>query len=270
MTYKEQEYHLIGDYLAQLPSDKLISQAKTDEQRIEWLRIKLDYAFFSVFWKTSQSTLQNPLEYVADNKLIDPYYCEHYRRRVKYLMGLWELIEVAESIFREKYLKVNLNFNYPFKSPLTMLFAFLQEEAEDEFLPCLQNHYEKSLPKMSEMIKLGKKAHFIENEDGTPKLVLDDQRNLQEKNKYKSLERNYFIKERRWYFLFITFCRIEAKSNNRIKKNFDKFMTAFYEFQNHIATSTRKRKSATWQKSYSYAWKKGKKVPAGKGGTYSA
>lgn len=68
MTKKEQEYQFIGDYLAQLPSDKLISQAKTDEQRIEWLRIKLDYAFFSVFWKASQSTLYNPLEYVADNK----------------------------------------------------------------------------------------------------------------------------------------------------------------------------------------------------------
>lgn len=185
-------------------------------------------------------------------------------------MSLWEIVEIAEPIFREKYLKANFNFNYPFKSPLAMLFAFLQEEAEDEFLPCLQNHYEKSLTKMREMIKLGKKSHLLENEDGTIKLVINDQRNLQEKNKYKYLEKNYFIKERRWYFLFITFCRVETKSNQRIKENFDKFMSAFYEFHNHIATSTRKRESATWQKSYSYAWKKGIKVPAGKGGAYHA
>ncbi|MEH2271709.1 MAG: hypothetical protein V7K68_25340 [Nostoc sp.] len=259
---KKQEYQLIGNYLAQLPSDKLLSQAKTDEQRIEWFRLRFNYALLSVFWKASHSIQDNHLlEVIADNKQIDTHICEYYRRWMNYLMCLWELIQVAEPQFREECL-----IKYPFESPLEMLFAFLEEEAEDEFLPCIQNHYEKSLPKMKEIIKLGKKSHFLENKN----VVLQDQRNSLEIKKYKSLEKSHFVKERRWYFLFITFCRRESKSNRRIKENFDTFMTAFYEFQNHIGTSIRKRKSATWQKSYSYAWKKGTKVSAGKGGSYSA
>ncbi|MEH1857791.1 MAG: hypothetical protein V7L21_07300 [Nostoc sp.] len=267
---KKQKYQLIGDYLAQLPSDRLLSQAKTDEQGIEWLRLRFNYGLLSVFWKESHSIRHNPLEVIADNKQIDPHICEHYRRWMNYLMSLWEFVQVAEPQFREKYLKANLPFKYPFQSPLEMFFAFLEEEAEDEFLPCLQNHYEKSLPKIKKMINSGKKSHLVENKNGTTKLVLDEQRNSIEVKKYKLLEKRHFVKERRWYFLFITFCRRESKSNRRIKENFDPFMTAFYEFQNHIGTSIRKRKSATWEKSYSYAWKKGTKVSAGKGGSYSA
>ena len=267
---KKQKYQLIADYLAQLPSDRLLSQAKTDEQRIEWLRLRLNYGLLSVFWKESHSIRHNPFDVIADNKQIDPHICEHYRRRMNYLMGLWQLVQVAEPQFREKCLEANLSFKYPFQSPLEMFFAFLEEEAEDEFLPCLQNHYEKSLPKIKKMINLGKKSHLLENKNGTTKLVLEEQRNSIEVKKYKFLEKKHFVKERRWYFLFITFCRIESKSNRRIKENFDTFMTAFYEFQNHIATSIRKRESATWQKSYSYAWEKGTKVSGGKGGSYSA
>ncbi|BAY19581.1 hypothetical protein NIES21_54440 [Anabaenopsis circularis NIES-21] len=265
MTQQEQEHLFIADYLAKLPSEELLSQAHTNEQQIEWLNLRLSYGLLSVFWKESQSSRHNPLDVIADNKQIDPHICEHYRRWVSYLMALWQFVQIAEPPFRERCLKANLPFNYPFQSSLQMFLAFLEEEAEDEFLPCLQNHYEKSLPKMRDLIKLGKKAHLLKNE----KIVLQEQRNSLEINKFKSLEKKHFVKERRWYLLFITFCRIEAKSNRLIKENFDKFMTEFYEFHSHIATSTRKRESAIWQKSYSYAWKKGKKFSAGKGGAYS-
>ncbi|MHC5722088.1 MAG: hypothetical protein ACYTX0_61245, partial [Nostoc sp.] len=93
------------------------------------------YGLLSVFWKANHSIRHNALEVIADNKQIDAHICEHYRRWMNYLMGLWELVQVAEPQFREKCLKANLPFKYPFQSPLEMLLAFLEEEAEDEFLP---------------------------------------------------------------------------------------------------------------------------------------
>lgn len=38
---QKQQYQLIGDYLTQLPSEGLISHAKTDEQKIEPLTEKV-------------------------------------------------------------------------------------------------------------------------------------------------------------------------------------------------------------------------------------
>jgi len=265
---QKQQYQLIGDYLTQLPSEELISHTKTDEQRNEWLRLRLDYRLLSVFWKERLSSTDNQLERIVDQKPIDPLIYENYKLRVTYLLRLWELIQVAEPLHRERYIKANIPFKYPFKSPFEMFIAFLQEEAEDEFLPCLQGYYEKSLPKMREMIDLGQKAHLSEDKLSSMNIVIEDQRNSIEKSTYKSLERKHFVKERRWYFLFITFCRIEGNSHRQIRDKFNQFMKAFYKLQKNIATSTRKRESPTWQKRYSYAWKKGRKVRVNKGGAY--
>jgi len=265
---QEQEYQLIGDYLTQLPSEKLISHAKTDEQRMEWFTLRMDYILLSVFWKERLYSIANPLDCVVDKKQIDPWIYENYKLRTTYLLRLWKLIQVAEPPYRESYIKANISFKYPFKSPFEMFIAFLQEEAEDEFLPCLQSYYEKSLPKMRKMIDLGQKAHLIEDKLSSMNIVIEDQRNSIEKSTYKSLEKRHFVKERRWYFLFITFCRLEGNSHRQIRDKFNQFMKAFYKLQKNIATSTRKRESPTWQNRYSYAWKKGRKVRANKGGAY--
>lgn len=87
---QKQQYQLIGDYLTQLPSEELISHTKTDEQRNEWLRLRLDYRLLSVFWKERLSSTDNQLERIVDQKPIDPLIYENYNLRVTYLLRLWE------------------------------------------------------------------------------------------------------------------------------------------------------------------------------------
>jgi len=295
MSQKEREVlEKIAQVMESLPSENLLEKCWTEEQKEEWYKRRKWNILIAKAWREECNLIKGDCLGIAlKNQEIDKLEQDGIELLIDYYNTLWEIVKIVEpyidffhsflryivstadclsvplpKVFIDLFLK-KLRQEYLFTSPYGLFSAILKENENNLFSVCLKPYQEIYLTDAQKGSKLVEKFLYQGMKDGCYYQPNDDE--FQQLKKYFSWEDFYASWQNMTLMVGQLAIREKLLTKNEellLKEKFEEFNKLAMETCRLNGTASRKRKSKTWDKRRSVAWKNGKKAYA-EGGVYN-
>lgn len=269
----------IAQRIANLPSDRLLQQAKTPAQREEWHKARQTQILLAECWK-SKWLVQDyyPLEEAVKRQEISQRKAELMSCCVNEYKARWELCEVAEKYVKRLHTELQNTISvehfplasahssykffhqgslrqYPFQSAYDLFAETLKEDADGSFSVCLEAYYEVPMKKWRQMAQQYTKLLEQAELDGTyPQLKKAEEQRLKRKLVWHKVSFS-------WIGMVLWTCQIEAKNDPMLRKKLLAYNDSLHEALSLAVTASGNL--------HGWAWHKGELLcTSGAGGVY--
>lgn len=288
MSQEEREVlEKIAQVMESLPSESLLAKCWTEEQKEEWHKRRKWNILIAQAWREERNLIKGDgLDIALKKKEIDKLEKYGIELFVDYYYTLWEIVKVVEpyvdffhsflryivstadflsvplpQIFLEFFRKILIQ-QYSFDSPYELFSEILKENEDDIFSVCLRKSYQEvSLKKAEIGSQLISKFLFKGMKDG----FYYQPQSFNEIEEIKKQIKKHFpwiYFSTSWQDMVITVSQFAVEDKLLTQKALDDFNELAMETCRLNGTASRKRKSKTWDKRRSVAWKNGKKAYA--------
>lgn len=270
----------IAQLIETLPSDELLKQAWTADQRNEWHQSRNTQILLAKCWRAKFITsLSDPIAEALDNKEISKHKHDLINLVVNRYKIQWELVQLAENYVKQghdflqfasrfseffpkplshlwyKFFKKISLQEYPFKTAYDLFAETLIDETDSNIVESLQHYYEVTFKKWTAGTKQLSKIYDERMQDGIYPLLKHKEVNQLKKNF------GWDKVEFSWIGFTLLICQLKAKDDPAVRRKLDEFYKSFHESTKLAATVSRKVRG--------FAWKNGEQVYASTtGGVY--
>ncbi|HEY9631720.1 MAG TPA: hypothetical protein V6C84_30885 [Coleofasciculaceae cyanobacterium] len=260
MNHSASREELTAVSLCDLPDQRLLEQAETQDQQDYWSQLRAFYSIVSLCWcsrllnaSAELASLNDPLYEFLDTKEVDRIYYEAVWRRVDRLQAFYKLLEAGEKYIAETVLE--LGFYYPHS--LSSLFtSIIKNDADNLFKVCLEPY--KNVSPQNVLTA----AKFV--------IALSHDQPLKPQDIRKSKHLSNQSHTNPLYGLAMWVCAQEAEHDEQLRQLVSNYIAAFgQEAEVNKTAMSRTRDSKTYKRPRSSIWSNGEIVYANRyGGTY--
>nr|WP_293092695.1 hypothetical protein [Okeania sp. SIO2F4] len=277
MSQSEREVlEKIAQVMENLPSESLLAECWTEEQKQEWQKARNVQVYIAECWRAKFIYQQgDPIVEALEKKEIVQYKYDLIWLTVNQYKTQWELIQVAEKYVRQlqsaftnllSSKKISSQFYkffpdriflkpYPFNSAYDLFVATLKEEIEGSFKICLEKHYDINLKTIKKGVK--QLIEIIKQTDNHSGIYSELHPKKQQTLKKNMGWRRFSFS---WLGTTILICQLVAIWNSSVRTKLAAFNKSSIEALNLSIKASSKLKLQA------FTWIDGQKVPFDKFG----
>lgn len=233
----------IARYIAQLPSERLLKLARTQDQINLWLAQRYFRTLISKSWTARHSGKNDPVKRLLESQEIDRDTYDRVWLVVDYYEQLWGLVQLSFGYVRSEC--VALRLSYPFKEAVDLFFEIIRAEVDNDFSICLSYH-EVSARKHEKALRL------LSAGCTRPLNPIED-------SQLKAVESQYPLNK--WFAITLAACEKKA---TRTKPALKGKLQGFYDAASRLFD----KEATIYRKVGSFAWSDGEIIRGKIGGSY--
>lgn len=257
----------IAQLIANLPSDRLLQQAKTPAQIEEWHKARQTQILLAECWKSKWLVKDYyPVEEAVKRQEISRRKAELIDRCVNEYKSRWELCKVSEKYVKKchtelqiltssveqcpqlsahlssKFLHQASLRQYPFQSAYDLFAETLKEDADSSFSVCLEPYYEVPMKKWRQVGKQYTQLLDRAELDGTyPQLKKAEEQRLKTNLVWHKVGFS-------WIGMVLWTCQIEAKNDPLLRKQLVAYNKSLWEALSLGVSASRNLHGWAWHK----------------------